>query len=201
MEDEPMLLNPSLLPIELGRFEHGIVRRKVRQLIGCYGFHEQDRESLKQELLTRILQGLKSFDPAQAHRNAFVTTIVERSVATIVRDKRAEKRDHRRIRSLNVMIGDGGENRTELSATIGQPAYDARRCRESRSDGDLSELSSDIAELLAHLPGELQLLAEQLKHKSISQIAREMGIPRTTLRERLVELRERFEAAEMRMHL
>jgi hypothetical protein len=158
-----MQFNPSESPIELSRFEHDIVRRKVRQLIGCYGFHAQDRESLEQELLTRILQGLKSFDPAQAHRNAFVTTIVERRVATIVRDKRAEKRDHRRISSLNVMIGDGEKNRTELSATIGQPAYDARRCRESRSDGDFSELSSDIAELLAHLPGELQQLAHRLR--------------------------------------
>lgn len=186
---------------QLGRFEFGIIRRKVRQLIGCHGFREQDREQLQQELMARLLNGLQSFDPKQAHRNAFVTTIVERSVATIVRDKRAEKRDHRRISSLNVMVGDGEENRTELSATIGQPAYDARRCRESRSEGELSELSSDIAELLAQLPVELQLLAEQLKHKSISQIAREMGIPRTTLRERVVELRERFEAADMRMHL
>lgn len=186
--------------IKLSRFEFGIIRRKVRQLIGYYGFQAQDREQLQQELITRLLNGLQSFDPEKAHRNAFVTTILERSVATIIRDKRAEKRDHRRISSLNVMVSDGDEYR-ELGATIGQNAYDARRCREPRSDGDLSDLASDVSELIEQLPSDLQLLAEQLKHKSISQIAREMGIPRTTLRERVVELRQRFEAADMRMHL
>lgn len=188
-------------PNRLSRFEFGIIRRKVRQLIGCHGFRPQDREQLEQELIARLLNGLQSYDSRQGHRNAFVTTVVERSVATIVRDKRAEKRDHRRVSSLNVMVALSDDSRAELAATIGQPAYDARRGRESRSDTEQSDLSSDIAEVISGLPPDLQHLAEQLKHKSISQIAREMGIPRTTLRDRVLELRERFERADMRLHL
>ena len=62
----------------LGRFEFGIVRRKVSQLIGRAGFMKQDAERLQQQLLLRILQSLPSYDPAKAHRNKFVTTVVER---------------------------------------------------------------------------------------------------------------------------
>lgn len=184
--------------IQLTQFEFGIIRRKVRQLVGCHGFRDQDREQLEQELISRLLQGLKSFDPQQAHRNAFATTIVERSVATIIRHKRAEKRDHRRVCSLNAPLGNCN---TELGATIGQDNLDSRRCRQSRSATELSDLANDVAELIASLPPDLRQLAEALKHKPIATVAREMGIPRTSLRERVLELRARFEAADMRFHL
>lgn len=186
---------------QLGRFEHGIVRRKVRQLIGSYGFEEQDRESLEQELLLRILQGMRRYDQSQAHRNAFVTTIVERSVATLIRDKCAGKRDHRRIGSLHSLVkcADGGK--TEIAETIGQESYDARRGRAPRGAETLFELTNDVQNCLTKLPRELRELAESLKQKSVSQIAREMGIPRTTLRERVRQLRERFESEGMRLYL
>ena len=186
---------------QLGRFEHGIVRRKVRQLIGSYGFEEQDRESLEQELLLRILQGMRRYDQSQAHRNAFVTTIVERSVATLIRDKCAGKRDHRRVGSIYSLVkcADGGQ--TEIAETLGQESYDARRGRAPRGAETLFELTNDVQNCLTKLPRELRELAESLKQKSVSQIAREMGIPRTTLRERVRQLRERFESEGMRLYL
>jgi RNA polymerase sigma-70 factor, ECF subfamily len=196
-----MLFNPSEPPIELGRFEHGIVRRKVRQLIGTHGFQPQDRKSLEQELLTRVVQGLRSFDPGQSHRNIFVTTIVERSVATIIRDRYAEKRDHRRISSLHELVPGTDGGLTEIGETLGQESYDARRGRQPRSAQEICELSCDVAQCLASLPSELRQIAEALKHKSVSELARELGIPRTTLRERVMHIRNHFEAAGMRLHL
>jgi len=186
---------------ELTRFDRGIIRRKVSQIIGRNGFTYQDRESLEQELIRRLLHSFASFDKTRAHRNVFVTTVVERDVAKILRDCRAEKRDRRRVSSLNVLIPQGQEGRVEVGATIGMEEYDARRCQETRTNQEFAELKQDLADLLNQLPDDLRHLAEQLKQKSLSQIAREMGVPRTTLRERLNELRKRFEAADMRFHL
>ena len=185
---------------ELGRFEYGIIHRKVRQLIGRNGFTRQDRKPLEQELIAMLLHSLPAFDPAKSHRNVFVTTVVERSVAKILRHKRAEKRDDRCVGSLNVMVNVGGEPRM-LASTIGQEEYDARRGRESRSDREISELKCDIADVIRRLPKDLRFLAEQLKEKSLAQIAREIDVPRSTLRVRLAELRNHFEAADMRFHL
>jgi hypothetical protein len=74
------------------RFIRGIIKRKVNQLIGRAGFTLQDRESLEQELFTRVLQSLPRFNPEVAHRNKFVTAVVERYVANMLRNKKAEKR-------------------------------------------------------------------------------------------------------------
>ena len=185
----------------LGRFEFGIVRKKVRQIIGCAGFKKQDRDDLEQELIARLLQSLKSFDPDVAHRKSFVTAVVERAVATILRDAQAEKRDPRRIGSLHVLVEVSDDGPTELAETIGDREYNARRCRDPRSAEDLSQLTSDLAGVLAALPTELRDLAERLKTHSIAEIARDLGVPRTTLNDTVRRLRQRFEQAGLRAYL
>ncbi len=185
----------------LGRFEYGIVKRKVRQIIGRAGYTRQDKEDLEQELLTRLLQGLKSFDPDVAHRKSFVTAIVERAVATILRDAEAQKRDHRRISSLQRLVDLTDEGPTELAETIGDREYNGRRCRDPRSDEDLAQLVTDLAEVIDSVPDELCDLAKRMKTQSISAIAREIGVPRTTLNDAVRRLRQRFEQAGLRDYL
>jgi RNA polymerase sigma factor (sigma-70 family) len=186
---------------QLGRFEFGIVRKKVRQIIGRAGFMAQDREDLEHELFARLLQSLKCFDPNQSHRNVFVTAVVERDVANILRDKKAEKRNHRRISSLNVMVNITDEGPTELAQTIGQHELDVRRGRHPRSDEDLAQLVSDLADVMAKLPEELRDLAERRKTQTVSEIAREMEMPRTTLNESFRRLRRHGKSAGLKDYL
>ncbi len=186
---------------KIDRFTRGIVRRKVSQIIGRVGFTNQDRSDLEHELILRVLQSLPSFDPGQAHRNVFTTTVVERFVANILRDKQASKRDHRRISSLNVMINITNEGPTELAQTIGQRELDARRNVRPRSDEDLSQLARDLADIIATLPADLRDLAERLKSQTVSEIARDKGVPRTTVNHWVHRLRQRFEQARLRDYL
>src|SRR5262249_7843035 len=72
----------------LARFARGIIRRKVRLLVSRAGFTKQDRQDLEQELVLRLLQSLDLFDPEQAHPNVFITTVIERAVAMILRERR-----------------------------------------------------------------------------------------------------------------
>lgn len=185
----------------IDRFTHGIIRRKVNQLIGRAGFTEQDRKDLEQDIILRLLQSLPSFDADKAHRNVFTTTVVERYVANILRNKRAEKRDHRRVSSLNVTIASTEDGPTELSETVGQRELDNRRFCHPRSSEELLELAQDVANAVKELPEELQALTERLRSHSIAEIARETGIPRTTLYESIYELRRRFESTGLRDYL
>jgi RNA polymerase sigma-70 factor, ECF subfamily len=186
---------------KLNRFVYGIIHRKVKQLIGRAGFTKQDHEDIEQELLLRVLQSLPSFNPHQAHYNVFITTVVERYVANVLRNKQAKKRDYRRISSLNVMIADSDGDPTELSETIGQQELDARRGRHSRSDAEHAQLQQDIADVIASLPEDMRDLAERLKTQNVSEIARGLGIPRTTLHESVRRLRLRFEQAGLKEYL
>jgi DNA-directed RNA polymerase specialized sigma24 family protein len=62
-------------------------------------------------------------------------------------------------------------------------------------------VAEDVATAIASLPEPLKDLAERLKHQTISEISRDLGISRSTLNHRLVRLRQRFEAMGMREYL
>lgn len=193
-------IDPSILAQDA--FARGIIRRKVKQLIGGrHGFARQDQEDLEQELLVRLLQSLPRFNPDVAHRNKFVTTVVERYVANILRNKKAEKRDHQRITSLNVMIEITDEGPTELAQTIGDRELDARLGRERRSGQELHELALDLADVMATLPDAWRTLLELRKSRTMPEIAEEMGVPRTTLNDWMRRIRQRFEKSGMRDYL
>lgn len=183
------------------RFVRGIIRRKVRQLIGLAGFTHQDRDDLEQELYVRLLQAMRRFDPERAHRNAFVTAVIERFVANVLRNKRAQKRNDQGRVSLNVFIEVAGEGQTELAQTIGDRELDARLGRERRSEDSLRDLMLDMAAVIATLPRQWQTLLELRKKHSMTEAAEQMGVPRTTLNEWMRRIRRRFEDAGMEHYL
>lgn len=167
--------------IVLDQFSSRLIRRIAWRLTRYAGLSKRDREDLEQELTVRLQESLANFDPAQAHRNVFITTVVERNARKIIRDRLTQKRSNCRVGSLDAMLEDGEDGLPELA-------------RESH-DLEHADAAIDVAELIARLPADLRDIAERLKTQSISQAAREMGIPRTTLRRRLEKLRRHFSAA------
>lgn len=185
----------------LGDFEFGIIKRKAKQLVGRAGFKKQDIEDLEQDLMLRLIQGLQSFDPEIAHQKSFVTAIVERAVATILRDAQAGKRDYGDQQSLEALVEMAGESPTRLSNTIGDREYNRRRGRHPRTAEELQSLSSDLAAVIGSLPTDQQDLAEKLKSESIAGSARELGIPRTTLNDAVRRLQTRFMQSHVDDHM
>jgi len=173
--------------IVLDRFAQGIIRRKVQLLVSRAGFTKQDRQDLEQELVLRLLQSLEMFDPEQAHPNVFITTVIERAVAMILRKRRAKKRDGGVVCSLDQRQTKEGKSPEPI---------DPRP-----SDQDTFDLASDLAEVLARLPDDLRALAERLKSQSLSQAARDLGVPRSTLQRQVQRLRRCFEDAGLRIYL
>ena len=184
----------------IDRFTWRIVRRKVKQLIGRVGFTQQDREDLEHEMILRLLQALPSFDAEKAHRNVFITTVLERYTANILRNKRAEKRNCRHTGSLHEMIDIGEEAEVELAQLVSQRELDARRGCHPRSNEELALLAQDLADRIAKLPQELRALAERLKTQSISGVARDLDLPRTTLRARTRHIGQQFQKAGLKKY-
>lgn len=183
-------------------FAAQLIRRKARELSTFPGFCPTDREEIEQQLRLVLLRRLEKFNPQLAHYNAFVTTVIERYSATILEHRRAESRTHRRCAgSLNRLVEDDDGNRVELGATLPESIQGLRTRVEFRSSEELQDLVADVAHLLANLPPELADVCERLKRDSISAVARDLGIPRSSLCDLLKTVRERFDSSGIRGYL
>lgn len=184
------------------KFAAQLIRRKARELAARSGFSPSDRDDIEQELRLILLRRLDKFDPSVAHYNAFVTTVIERYSATILEHRCAESRSHRRYGgSLNQLVDDGDGNKIEMGATLPEDQQCVRTGARFRSGEELHDLATDVAQLIADLPPEVADICERLKRDTISVVARDLGMPRSTLRDLLKGVRSRFECCGMREYL
>jgi RNA polymerase sigma-70 factor (ECF subfamily) len=182
-------------------FTLAYVRKRARQLVGKHGFRESDRDEIEQVILVKLAKRLHKADPDNPKWKAYLATTVSHGIASMIRDKQAEKRDHRRSCSIHTVIGNDEDGPVELSDTIGPREANARLGIAPRSDAALAELGMDVADVMTQLPDDLRELCARLQHSSVSQIARDMGVPRTTVSTAVARLRAYFEEAGMRRHL
>lgn len=172
--------------VVLRGYARSIVRRKAQLIVRCGGFNAQDLRDLEQELLLCLLQSLQRFDPQQAHINVFLTTVVERSMAMLIRQRQAKKRDTTGIQSLDAAAEDGRP--IDLPDNWNPAAEGA-------------DLAIDLSGVLAALPARLRHLAERLKVQTVAQAARDLNVPRSTLLRQVERLRRCCEEAGLKIYL
>ena len=184
---------------ELTDYALELVHHKAWQLVGKAGYTQDDVDDVKQDLIVDLLERLPKFDPAKATYNTFVARLVERKICNLLRDRQAEMRDHRReVCSLNEEIDTGEDEPVQRLTTISQDEQDIRTGKYARPAEERAHLQLDMDSVLDGLTPELRQVAEMLQTKSVSQVARELGIPRRTFREKhLAQLREVFAAKGM----
>jgi RNA polymerase sigma-70 factor (ECF subfamily) len=172
-----------------------IIKHKARQLVGRYGLTFFDREDLEQELMIDLLQRMRHFNPAKAKKTTFMARIVERHIATILEARHAQCRDWRLCRvSLNTPHesdkGDTWEliDRVDSEGTLGT-------CQPDTREIEINNLRIDVERVLNTLPEDLRDLCERLHESNMAEIARETGVARTTLYDKLTRIREAFREA------
>ena len=174
-----------------------LVRSKAKQLVGRYGFTKSDRADIEQELMRDLCQHLPRFNPKRANRKTFINRIVDHAVVTLIRRQQAAMRDHRR---------NGGSLNEDVKAPDGRvtkraDTLNAEMNRAGRSDLDGRLLVLDVHAVVAVLPEDLRDLAARLQTQSMAQAAREMGVARSVVYERVAELRRILERAGLRGYL
>ena len=178
---------------DLDTYARTLISHKARQLSQQKGFVPDDRKDLEQEMSLDLLVRLPDFDPERACLSTFSARVVERKVATIIRHRKRKKRDYRcEVYSLDAPIA-GVEGCSTRHDMISQGDCDLRVGRYGRPEIERLDLRIDISLVLAGLPPELRALAERLRERSITEVAREMGVSRSTLYETgIARLREIF---------
>lgn len=191
----------STFDVANDNFSRGIIRRKALQIAQRAGYSQQDLESLEQTLLTKLIEALPSFDPQIAHRNVFITTVVERHAGTLIKKGATPINGPRRAQSLNVMVMIPGEFPTELQNTLDEAVGGTRLQVDRKTSQDLSDLVSDVAIAISNLPEPWQRMLELRKSHSMVQVSELMGVPRSTLRNWMEQVAEKFEAEGLREYL
>jgi len=185
-------------------FALDMVNIKATQLVGKAGFTLNDIEDIKQEMILDLLERLAKYDPSKSNFKLFVTCVIDRKGRNLIRHRQMEKRDHRReVCSLNDEINIGiDSDPVPRYSLIDQDDPDIRSGKYRRPAEERNHLRIDIASVLEDLSPELRRAVELLQCMSVTQAAREMGIPRSTFREKhLAQLREFFKAKGLDQYL
>ena len=179
----------------LTKYTMKLVQCKARQLVGKAGYTQDDIEDIEQDLTRDLLERLPKFDPTKATLNTFADRVVGRRLCNLLRHRQAEMRDHRREAfSMNEEF-ETEEGSMERQETIGQDEIELRTGRYNRPAAERAHLQMDMNAVLAGLSPELRHVADMLRTASVAEVARELGIPRRTFREKhLTQLREAFAA-------
>jgi len=179
-----------------------LIECKARQLVGKAGFTQDDIKDIEQELTRDLLERLPNYDPEKASLNTFADRVVGRKVCNLLRDRQAGMRDWRREAfSLNEEV-ETDEGSIERHEFISQDEVDLRTGRYDRTGTERALRTMDVAAVLAGLPHELRRVAEMLMTQSVAEVACELGIARSTFRDRyLVQLREVFAANRLNDYL
>lgn len=179
--DPPASSEPVRRENLLDSFAKRLTCKKARMLVGKYGFTSSDRDDIEQELTLDLLQRSPKFDPQRCTARKFVVWVVRKKLYHLIR---ARLRDKRRK-----VFGGKSVECLSKNIEVGRPR--GGDCDEAVQ----RELALDVRSVLEQLPRSLRDVAERLQFDSISQVARDLGVPRSTLRSMLKKIRERFEAA------
>jgi RNA polymerase sigma factor (sigma-70 family) len=183
-------------------FVRSVINRHVGKLIAKSDFTQQDRSDLVQEVFVRATKSLRLYDPSVGHLYPYVCTVVQRHLANVVRDRSVVKRKTTGRVSLSKTVrgDDGGQ--VEMSQALHDQDQDRRLGRERRlGEQDLNDLRMDLAAFMSKLPDKFQDLLRRRQTQSITEISRDIGIPRTTLNDWMLQIRKLFEEAGFERYL
>ena len=168
---------------ELGDYARDLIKNKARQIIGKAGFKASDLDDIEQELALDLIVRLPKYDPRRARRTTFMARIVEHRISSLISERHAQCRDWRRCQtSLNEPACNSGDRDEEpLEAQVPDAP--------SGSD-NAADLLVDLQAVLPSLPDDMRDLWERLLKGNVRQVARDLGLSRTTPYGRMKKLRQ-----------
>ncbi len=158
----------------------GRVRRLSWRLAPTGPTRRQQQPDFEQDLWVYLIAAWPQFDRARGTEDAFVHAVLIRAARMIARTRRARKR-------CSV-----GPTEHEDAVVIGDAEPLDRSCDADRIR---TENRLELEPAIARLPADLRALADLLETHSLSEAARALGVPRSSLQRTLARLRRHCDAA------
>lgn len=177
------------------KYSSNLIHRKARFLARKLEFADVDHADIEHDLLIDVLKRFPAFNPERAKATTFIARIVEHGIASLLRTRRAAKRDARKSVGLPDECDLTPDEMDDIKARRrrGIPAHDPIRQSDLQHDLEtaISAMSPDLQELCALLFIEMP----------IAEIARLTGRPRTSVHLDIHKIRKHFEDAGLRDYL
>lgn len=172
-----------------------LVRKFAFQLSRSPGFSRSDYEDLLQALNFRAEEALKRYDPKRSSVWGYLQSVLTNEVRNIVRYQRAACRHPFTERSLHTPVHIGDGHFVERGEILDHRDRFRHRGVKSADAIDAFVRSIDVRKVLLNSPPELRNFGVALMSKSTAQIARDWGVPRTSLTHLKKRLAHRLERA------
>ena len=172
------------------------IRKKAQQLRRHAGFRGSDRADIEQDLILFALQQLRDREQPPDNPDAFITTLVERHAATLVRrQKRAKRQDSLRpgVLSLQELAPDEDGVLVEQGLLITEEQNLARRGGGWTSPFEHVDRADQVEAALRRMPARYRDLCERLMTGSVAEVARDLGVRPAAVFNKLARVRRYFE--------
>lgn len=176
------------------------VAYKAKTLTRMPMFSADDFEDLQQELMIAYLHAWPSFDPSKGDRRSFIKAAVNNAARNLVVAAEAQKRwTGITLTSLATAISDQDDSPTLADAISNDDGlWDSVYLGYDQLSVDLRH---DLDRAISQLPADLARICLLLKTRTITEIAAETGIPRTTIQDAVKKLRKIMGKAGLRIYL
>lgn len=178
-----------------GVFDRSIIKlihAKAKQLAKQEGFNLADQKDIEQDLAIYLLDRLAGFDPAKAELSTFVLTLINNRIVMMIRERKMQKRDFRKSISLEEPIRPEQDGEFRLLDIMDHERFLVQTGTIPRTTQEQINLKVDTASLIETLPDHLQEVCWLLMEEAVPEVARRLGIHRTTVYKRLAEIRKHF---------
>jgi RNA polymerase sigma factor (sigma-70 family) len=179
------------------------------QIVRCVRHHARrvrmalpgmEIEDIEQELMLHVHRRLSRFDATRGSLRTFVDRIVRNCAANLLQSLRSEKRGFGvEFLSLDTIAGDAADSGSPFAGS------DEGACAGGAYVGyapeDLLNLRIELWRTFDRLPSPLRSCLLGLFGNTVTDAARRTGVSRSTLYERIAEIREGFQAADLKLHI
>jgi len=158
-------------------FANVIIRTEVKRLRERGVIRRADAEDIASAVITQLLAAWPSFDPDRGPPEAFINQVVNTRLVSLLRERNSQKR-----RATTEPIHASDDRPVDHSSS----GEGSRR---------MIELRVDLRVALDRLTPKQREICDQLMREAITPAARQMGVPRSTLRDAVARIREVFRDA------
>lgn len=164
-------------------FANLVIRTETTKLRDRGVIRRDDREEIASELMIQLLEVWDRFDPQRGTREAFINQVVNTRLVSILRERHSRKR-----RAKTEPINPSDERLDD---------------RTWFGDGWLRQidLRVDLSIAFSKLTPTQRAICDQLLREALSPAAKEMGVPRSTLRYAVAKIRQIFRDAGLEEYL
>jgi len=177
------------------------VRCTASRLFGRYGYREQDREDIVQDLALSLLQRISDFDSSRSSWRTFVERCVEKAAASLVRHRMAQCRHPGRAAGIDpTAIAHDGSHATEDADPITEEDPESTGVTylaDPHGDADIRQvgMAMDLEAVMARMTPFQREVCVCLKTNDREAAAQVLGVKRWRIWHAIPRIRRVMEDA------